>query len=83
MAHDITGRKAAEDALLTEYAFRKSMEESLVTGMRAIDLTGRITYVNPAFSRMVGWSQEELVGSVPLSRTGPPKNWTPATATSS
>ena len=65
VAHDITGRKAAEDALLTEYAFRKSMEESLVTGMRAIDLTGRITYVNPAFSRMVGWSQEELVGSVP------------------
>ncbi len=65
VAHDITGRKSAEDALLAEYAFRKSMEESLVTGMRAIDMSGRITYVNPAFCRMVGWSADELVGQVP------------------
>lgn len=65
VAHDITGRKAAEDALLAEYAFRQSMEEALVTGMRAIDLSGRITYVNPAFCRMVGWSAEELVGKTP------------------
>ena len=65
VAHDITGRKAAEDALVAEYAFRKSMEESLVTGMRAIDMAGRITYVNPAFCRMVGWSAEELIGATP------------------
>ncbi len=65
VAHDITGRKSAEDALLAEYAFRKSMEESLVTGMRAIDMSGRIIYVNPAFCRMVGWSADELVGQVP------------------
>ncbi len=63
VAHDITGRKSAEEALRAEYAFRKSMEESLITGLRAIDLTGRITYVNPAFCSMTGWSQEELVGS--------------------
>ncbi|WP_374263591.1 PAS domain S-box protein [Zoogloea sp.] len=65
VAHDITGRKAAEEALHDEYAFRKSMEESLVTGLRAIDLSGRITYVNQAFCRMTGWSRDELVGSVP------------------
>lgn len=63
VAHDITGRKAAEEALRAEYAFRKAMEESLITGLRAIDLTGRIIYVNPAFSRMTGWSREELVGA--------------------
>jgi two-component system sensor histidine kinase DctS len=31
------------------------MEDSLVTGLRARDLQGRITYVNPAFCEMVGF----------------------------
>lgn len=64
VAHDITGRKAGEEALRVEYSFRKAMEESVVTGLRAIDLKGRIIYVNPAFCRMVGFPQEELVGVV-------------------
>ena len=63
VAHDITGRKAAEEALRGEYAFRQAMEESLVTGLRAIDLNGEIIYVNPAFCRMTGSSREELIGS--------------------
>ncbi len=58
-------RLAAEQALRAEHAFRKAMEDSLTVGMRARDLDGRITYVNPAFCRMVGWSAEELVGAVP------------------
>jgi two-component system sensor histidine kinase DctS len=58
-------RLVAEEALRNEYAFRKAMEDSLQTGMRARDLEGRITYVNPAFCRMVGWKAEELVGRRP------------------
>ena len=58
-------RLAAEGALRQEYAFRMAMEDSLQTGLRARDLTGRITYVNPAFCRMVGWSREELIGALP------------------
>lgn len=58
-------RLVAEEALRNEYAFRKAMEDSLETGMRARDLQGRITYVNPAFCRMVGWPAEELVGRTP------------------
>ena len=65
VAHDITGRKATEEALRAESAFRKAMEESVLTGLRAIDLSGRIIYVNSAFSRMVGFSQDELVGAGP------------------
>ncbi len=65
VAHDITGRKASEDALRAESAFRKAMEESVITGMRAIDLTGRIIYVNSAFCRMVGFDEHELVGAMP------------------
>jgi PAS domain S-box-containing protein len=64
VAHDITRRKAAEEALRVEYSFRKAMEESVITGLRAIDLSGRIIYANPAFCHMVGFPQEELVGVV-------------------
>lgn len=58
-------RLAAERALSEEHAFRKAMEDSLTVGMRARDLDGRVTYVNPAFCHMVGWSAAELVGRLP------------------
>ena len=61
----IAGRLRAEQALREEHAFRKAMEDSLTVGMRARDLEGRITYVNPAFCRMVGLEAEDLVGCGP------------------
>ncbi|CAO3443619.1 PAS domain S-box protein [Azospirillum largimobile] len=61
----IAGRLRAEEALREEHAFRKAMEDSLTVGMRARDLEGRITYVNPAFCRMVGLAAEDLVGRGP------------------
>ena len=54
---------SAENALRAEYSFRKAMEESMPTGMRAIDMNGRITYVNAAFCKMVGYAQEQLIGA--------------------
>ncbi|NBQ88019.1 MAG: PAS domain S-box protein, partial [Betaproteobacteria bacterium] len=45
--------------------FRRAMENSILTGMRAMDLNGRITYVNAAFCQMTGWSEQELVGRLP------------------
>lgn len=62
---DINRRMAAEGALREQVAFRSAMENSLVTGMRARDLEGRVTYVNPAFCRMVGMRAEDLIGKVP------------------
>ncbi len=61
----IQRRLQAEQALRAEYAFRKSMEDSLMVGMRARDLHGRITYANPAFLKMVGYSAPELIGRDP------------------
>lgn len=58
-------RLAAEQALREEHAFRKAMGDSLQTGLRARDLSGRITYANPAFCAMVGWTAEELIGRLP------------------
>lgn len=62
---DINRRLTAEKALVHEVTFRSAMENSLVTGMRARDLEGRITYVNPAFCKMVDMTAEELVGQIP------------------
>jgi two-component system sensor histidine kinase DctS len=50
------------------------MEDSLITGLRARDLAGRITYVNPAFCAMVGFGVDQLLG-----RTVPPY-WPPECA---
>lgn len=58
-------RSQAEKRLLAETKFRRAMEDSVVTGMRAIDMQGRITYVNPAFCKMTGYKESELVGMAP------------------
>jgi two-component system sensor histidine kinase DctS len=62
LGKDMRRRLKAENDLADALAFRKAMEDSLVTGLRARDLQGRITYVNPAFCQMVGFSAEELMG---------------------
>ncbi|CAB5678751.1 Sensor protein fixL [Comamonas aquatica] len=58
-------RLRAQEALVAETNFRRAMENSLLTGMRALDMQGRITYVNAAFCQMTGWSESELVGQRP------------------
>ncbi|MCK6424606.1 MAG: ATP-binding protein [Burkholderiaceae bacterium] len=60
LGYDVRRRSAAEQRLAEALAVRKAMEDSLVTGLRARDLDGRITHVNAAFCRMVGFSAEEL-----------------------
>ena len=58
-------RVQAQQALIAETNFRRAMENSILTGMRAMDLKGRITYVNAAFCQMTGWTEDELVGRLP------------------
>jgi len=57
-------RMKAQMDLISETNFRRAMENSILTGMRAMDLKGRITYVNAAFCQMTGWSEQDLVGHV-------------------
>ena len=71
LGRDIRRRQRAETELAAALAFRKAMEDSLVTGLRARDMEGRITYVNPAFCQMVGFPADQLVGS------GIPAPWWP------
>jgi len=55
-------RFEAQQALYAEAFFRRAMENSVLIGMRVLDMTGRITHVNPAFCRMTGWDEADLVG---------------------
>ncbi|HLU20436.1 MAG TPA: PAS domain S-box protein [Pusillimonas sp.] len=65
-------RSRAEAALIAETGFRRAMENSMSTGMRVFDMQGRIAYVNPAFCRMIGWNEADLIG-----RTTPFPYWIP------
>ncbi|WPB58470.1 PAS domain S-box protein [Xylophilus sp. GOD-11R] len=58
-------RMQAQQALIAETYFRRAMENSVLTGMRALDMESRITYVNAAFCQMTGWTESELVGQTP------------------
>ncbi|HSI58745.1 MAG TPA: ATP-binding protein [Ideonella sp.] len=71
LARDVRRRASAETALAEALAFRRAMEDSLVTGLRARDVHGRITYVNPAFCKMVGYDAAELLEQLP------PPYWPP------
>jgi two-component system, LuxR family, sensor histidine kinase DctS len=71
LGRDMRRRQRAETEVAEALAFRKAMENSLVTGLRARDMSGQVTYVNPAFCQMVGFAAEELIGS------GLPAPWWP------
>jgi two-component system sensor histidine kinase DctS len=75
LGHDMRRRLRVEQDLADALAFRKAMEDSLVTGLRARDLQGRTTYVNPAFCQMVGFTPDELMG-----KGAPAPYWPPERA---
>ena len=58
-------RAAAQRALQAETTFRRAMENSMPIGMRALDMAGKITYVNPAFCKITGWQEHELINRMP------------------
>jgi two-component system, LuxR family, sensor histidine kinase DctS len=75
LGKDISRRLRAEHDLAEALAFRKAMEDSLITGLRARDLQGNITYVNPAFCEMTGFTTAQLMGA-----TAPMPYWPPELA---
>ena len=68
----LTDGLRAERELADALAFRKAMEDSLITGLRARNLQGFVTYVNPAFCAMTGFSEGDLVGRHPPFPHWPP-----------
>ena len=64
----------AEAGARTEAAWRRSMEDSALVGLRARDIDGRILYVNRTLCEMVGYGAEELVGLRPPLPFWPPES---------
>jgi PAS domain S-box-containing protein len=52
---DITDRKEAE-------YFRSAVMDTMVEGLYTLDGEGRLTFMNSAASRILGWTEEELRG---------------------
>jgi PAS domain S-box-containing protein len=52
---DITQRKQAEE-------FRSVVMDNMAEGLYVIDADGRLTFMNAAASKMLGWTEEELRG---------------------
>lgn len=75
LVRDGRRRAQAERGLAEALAFRNAMEDSLPTGLRARDLQGAVSYANPAFCAMVGFTQEELRS--PQAMAGAPPYWPP------
>ncbi len=65
LRRQMRGVERAETAWRTEAAWRTAIEDSVVVGIRARDLEGRLIYVNKAMADMVGYRQDELVGLLP------------------
>lgn len=53
------------ERLEVEYALRRAISESALTGLRVTDKEGKILYVNETFQKMFGFSREELIGTTP------------------
>lgn len=68
-------RAQIQAELVHETNFRRAMENSMLTGMRAMDTEGLITYVNPAFCAMTGFQEAELIGGKPPFPYWPPNRY--------
>ena len=59
---DITERRAAQEALAEAEERRRMILESAGEGIFGVDLQGRVTFVNGAAARLLGYEAEELTG---------------------
>jgi diguanylate cyclase (GGDEF)-like protein/PAS domain S-box-containing protein len=69
--HDISERKAAEDALKAAHERFRSAFENAPIGMAMIDLEGRIIRANPALGSIVGRPPAALAGTAAHDLTHP------------
>lgn len=58
---DVTHIENAKNALLESDQNFKTFTNQSIDGIGVADIKGNYTFVNPAFCKMVGWSEEELL----------------------
>ena len=62
VARDITGRKRMEKELSDSEKKYRTMLDNIHDGYYEVNLLGNLTFVNPSMSRILGYSEEELIG---------------------
>lgn len=60
---DITSLREAEAAMRRELHYRKAVESGV--GIVVRDMSGRALSANPAFTKMVGFTEQELLAAIP------------------
>lgn len=60
--NDITDRKQAEEARISNEKRLQAILEASADAVVAYDDQGNTTFVNPAFTRLFGWEPEEVLG---------------------
>jgi PAS domain S-box-containing protein len=61
---DITKRKNAENALQKQLSLMQTVTSTAPNGLFLLDPEGRLTFMNPAAERMLGYTTTELEGKV-------------------
>ncbi len=64
VTHDITERKQDESRILQLHRQNELILASAGEGIYGLDLEGKTTFVNPAAAQMLGYTSEELIGSL-------------------
>jgi PAS domain S-box-containing protein len=62
VGQDITENKRAEVRLRHQFDFTSAITNSLGEGVVALDAAGRVTFLNAAAERILGWSDTEILG---------------------
>ncbi|MCP4575269.1 MAG: PAS domain S-box protein [Deltaproteobacteria bacterium] len=60
---DITEHKRTEEALLSSEEKYRTILESIGDGYFEVDIAGNLTFFNDSFCRIVGYSEDELMGT--------------------
>ena len=74
IVHDITSRKRAEEALRESEEKYRFVLEANPDPIVVYDMQGRVTYFNPAFRQVFGWTLEERLGRK-MDLFVPEENW--------
>ncbi|MDT8301350.1 MAG: PAS domain S-box protein [Sedimentisphaerales bacterium] len=62
MGQDITERKKTEEAIRKSENLYRTLVEANPYGIQEIDSSGFITYTNPAYQKILGYTEQELLG---------------------
>jgi PAS domain S-box-containing protein len=62
IARDITERRKSEEHLRRALEFDETVMLSMGEGLYTVDSEGRLTFMNPAAQRILGWTMDEMLG---------------------